>query len=144
MSRLRLGELTALAGIACLLASLFTPWYETRAGNLGLWDTFGGAAALVLIALVVALVMLVAALGERQGPALAVSAAVWCVLFGLIGSIAALVRVLERPHDASGLCAGPWLALAGTLLVFGGAWLVLRDERPMRYPPVDPEPRPRP
>ena len=57
--------------------------------------------------------MVLAALLERDSPALPVSTAVWSVLLGLIGAIAALVRVLERPDHASGLCAGAWLGLAG-------------------------------
>jgi hypothetical protein len=74
----------------------------------------------------------------------AVATAVWCVLVGLAGSIAALVRVLERPDNAGGTCAGVWLGLAGTLLTLLGAWLVLRDERPSLYSRASPEPRPRP
>ena len=66
------------------------------------------------------------------------------MLLGLIGAIAAIVRVLERPQHASGLCAGAWFALAGALLILVGAWLTIRDERPSRYQPARPEPRPRP
>jgi drug/metabolite transporter (DMT)-like permease len=142
--RLRAGELLALAGAALLIASLTQPWYQTPIGKVDLWDTFGPGAALLLAALAAALTMVAAALLERESPALPVSTAVWCVLLGLIGLIAAVVRVLERPDHASSLCIGPWLALAGTLAVLLGAWWVLRDERPSRYPPAWPEPRPRP
>jgi hypothetical protein len=70
-----------------------------------------------------------------------VAAAVWSVLFGLIGAIAAIVRVLERPHGATALCAGAWLALTGTILILAGSWQSLRDERTSLYPPANPEPR---
>jgi uncharacterized membrane protein HdeD (DUF308 family) len=70
-----------------------------------------------------------------------VASAVWSVLFGLIGVIAAIVRVLERPHGATALCAGAWLALAGTILIFVGAWQSMRDERTSLYPPATPESR---
>jgi hypothetical protein len=54
------------------------------------------------------------------------------------------VRLLERPDHATGLCAGPWLALAGALAILAGAWLSLSDDRGALYPPATPEPRPRP
>jgi hypothetical protein len=142
--KLRGGELTALAGIGCTIAALALPWYESPAGNLDFWQTFGGAAVLMLAALAAALTMVLAALLERESPALPVSAAVWCVLLGFLGTIAAVVRVLERPQHASGLCAGAWLGLAGAVLIVLGAWLANRDERTSRYRPVSPEPRPRP
>jgi uncharacterized membrane protein HdeD (DUF308 family) len=69
---------------------------------------------------------------------------VWTVALGIIGLTAALVRLLERPHHASSLCAGPWVALAGAVSILGGAWLALRDERTSLYRPATPPPRPRP
>jgi hypothetical protein len=65
---------------------------------------------------------------------------VWGTLFGIVGVIAALVRVLERPEGATMLCAGAWLARAGALLVAGGSWQSMRDERTSRYPPATPDP----
>lgn len=144
MSRLRSGELVALAGIGLVVASLLEPWYQTPSGNLDLWDTFGVAAFLILVALAAGAAMVLAALTERRGPALAVATAVWCVPLGLLGLIASIVRLLERPGHASGLCVGAWLAFAGTLAILAGAWQVMRDERPSRYPPARPEPRPLP
>lgn len=141
--QLRLGELVVLVGVVCLAASLFEPWYSSPIGNLDAWDTFGPAMALLLACLCAALAVLISALSERN-TALPVSSAVWCVLLGLIGLIAAIVRALERPDHATALCAGAWLALAGAAVILLGAWLVLRDERPSLYRPADPEPRPRP
>ncbi len=142
--KLRAGELTALAGIVCVVASLLRPWYESPAGNLSFWDTFGPAAVLMLAALCAAVAMVLSALFEGESAALPISTAVWSVVLGLIGAIAALVRVLERPHGASALCAGAWLGLAGALLILIGSWIVIGDERPSRYRPATPEPRPRP
>lgn len=144
MRRLRAGELMAGAGAVLLIVSLTRRWYETPAGNRSFWDTFGPAAALLLVALVGALVLVGAALTERESPAPAVASAVWGVLAGFIGTVAAVIRLLERPDHASSLCAGPWIAFAGVLLVLAGAWEVLRDERPSRYRPAAPDPRPRP
>ena len=140
--KLRLGEWTALAGIGCTIASLVLPWYETSGANLDFWDTFGGAAVLMLAALAAASAMVVAALLERDSPALPISTAVWSVTLCLPGAIAALVRVLERPDHASGLCAGAWLGLAGAVLMLVGSWVAMSDERTDRHRPAEPEPRP--
>ncbi|HEX7609420.1 MAG TPA: hypothetical protein VF380_01995 [Solirubrobacteraceae bacterium] len=141
--RLRVGELTGLAGSICVIVSLLEPWYESPIGQLDAWDTFGPGIVLILAALCASLAMVVSALTERS-TALPVATAVWCVLLGLIAVIAAVVRVLERPDHASSLCAGAWLALVGSALILIGAWLALRDERPAMYERATPVPRPRP
>jgi len=143
LRRLRAGELLALAGVALVVASLLEPWYTSPAGNLDAWDTFGPAVALLLAAVCAGLAMVVSALAERT-PALPVATAVWCVPLALLAVIAAVVRVLERPDHASGLCIGAWLALVGAVAILVGSWLALRDERPSRYAPATPVPRPRP
>jgi drug/metabolite transporter (DMT)-like permease len=143
LRQLRLGESLALVGAICVIVSLFERSYETPIGNLDAWDTFGPGVVLLLAAVCAALAMVVSALTERS-PALPVSTAVWCVALGLIAVIAAIVRVLERPDHASGVCIGAWLALGGAVAILLGAWLALRDERPSLYRPVRPEPRPRP
>jgi choline-glycine betaine transporter len=143
LRRLRTGELLALAGAICVIVSLFERWYEAPIGNLDAWNTFGPTIVLLLAAVSAALAMVLAALTERS-PALPVSTAVWCVLLGLFGVIAAVVRALERPDHANEVCIGVWLALTGAVLMLAGAWQVLRDERPSRYQPGRPQPRPRP
>jgi hypothetical protein len=143
LRRLRAGELVALAGSACVIVSLLLPWYESPAGTLDAWDTFGPTTALLLAAVCAALAMVVSALTERS-PALPIATAVWCVPLGLVAVIAAVVKVLERPQHATSLCAGPWLALVGAAAILVGAWLAIRDERPSVYKPARPEPRPRP
>jgi hypothetical protein len=143
LKRLRAGELLALAGVACVIVSLFEPWYQTAAARLDAWDTFGPAVALLLAAVGSALVLLVSTVTERS-VALPVAAAVWTVLFGLLAVVSAVVRVLERPDHSTALCAGAWLALAGAVAILAGAWQSLRDERPSMYEPATPEPRPGP
>lgn len=140
LSRLRLGELAVLVGCACLIASLALDWYQTPEGNLSAWATFGPAVVLLMLAALAGLALVAATLAERT-TAFPVAAAVWSTLFGIVGAIAAIVRLLERPHHASALCAGAWLAFAGALLILAGSWQSMRDERPSRYPPASPEPR---
>jgi hypothetical protein len=143
LRRLRSGELLALAGAICVIVSLFVRSYATPIGNLNAWETFGPAVVLEIAAVLAALAMVLSALTERT-TALPVATTVWCVPLGLLGVIAAIVRVLERSDHASGVCIGVWLALAGSPLIVLGAWQAMRDERPSMYRPVRPEPRPRP
>jgi MFS family permease len=140
LTRLRLGELSALVGALCIVVALTLPWYENLEGKLSAWETFGLGVVLVMIAAAAALVLAVATVTERS-PALPVAAAVWSTLFGIVAVIAAAVRVLERPHNAIQLCAGAWVALAGAILIATGSWQAMRDERTRLYPPAKPEPR---
>jgi hypothetical protein len=141
--RLRLGELLALAGAACVIVSLWLPWYENAAGKLGAWDTFGPGLVLLIAAAAAALGLVVSTVTERS-TALPVAAAVWSTLLGMAAVIAALVRVLERPEHATSLCAGAWLALAGAILMLAGSWQSIRDERASLYEPAQPPAQPPP
>jgi hypothetical protein len=136
LRRLRSGEFLALIGAVCLIVALTLPWYESDGSDLSAWATFGPALALMMLAGVGALVLVVATLTERT-TALPVAAAVWGTLLGCVGSIAGIVRVLERPAHASALCAGAWLGLAGVVAILAGCWLAMRDERTELYPPAD-------
>jgi Na+/H+ antiporter NhaC len=146
--RVRLGELMALVGAVCVIVSLTRPWYggaspaqgADAAGHLDAWSSFGPTIVLLIIACVLALLLVLANIFERS-TALPVASAVWCTLFGLIASIAAIVRVLERPDGASALEAGAWLALAGAVLILAGGWQSMRDERPELYAAADVEHR---
>ena len=140
---LRAGELLALSGAICLAVSLFEPWYHGIIGTLNLWDTFGPGAVLLLVALLGALTLVASAVADRS-TALPVSSGVWCVLLSLVGLVAAIVRLVERPEHAGSLSIGPWLALAGTIAIGVGAWESLRDERQSLYTRGEPAPRPRP
>lgn len=141
LRRLRLGELLALMGAACVVVSLFLPWYENAFGKLSAWDTFGPALVLLIAAAAAALGLVVSTITERS-TALPVAAAIWSTVFGVVAVIAAVVRVLERPEHATTLCAGAWLALAGSILMLVGSWQSLRDERTSLYEPAEPPPQP--
>lgn len=143
LRRLRSGELLAAAGAVCVIVAMLLRWYESPAGALDAWDTFGPTIVLLLIAAIVALALLLSTLTERS-TALPIALAVWCFPLGLIAIVSALVRVLERPDHATSLCVGPWLALVGAVAIFAGGWQALHDERPSLYRPATPEPRPRP
>jgi hypothetical protein len=144
VGKARASDVLALLGALCVIVSLLLPWYEgSLSGTLDAWDTFGPGVVLIVATAAAALVMFVSALVERS-TAVPVSAVVWTIPLAIAGVIAAIVRVLERPDHATGLCAGPWLALAGTLTILVGAWGSIRDERGSLYSPAEPDVRPRP
>ena len=58
--RVRAGELLALVGAACVIVSLFRPWYESPTGTLDAWETFGPAMVLIIVAALAALVLVLA------------------------------------------------------------------------------------
>jgi hypothetical protein len=136
----RVGEWLALTGAIGVAVSLALPWYEAPQHSLDAWETFGAAVVLVMLAALAGIALMGATLTERS-PALPVATAVWGTALGLVGVIAAIVRLLERPDGATALCAGAWVAFGGVLLVLAGAWQSMRDERSHRYPPAAPEPR---
>ncbi len=140
LRRIRPGEVLALAGAVCVIVALTLPWYENAQGKLSAWSTFGPAVVLLMLASIAALVLFFATL-TQSSPALPVAAGVWSVVFALLGAIAAIVRVLERPDHATMLCAGAWLALIGAAAMLAGSWWSMSDERTSLYEPARPEPR---
>ena len=134
------GEVLAAAGAVCMIVALALPSYENAEGKLSAWSTFGPAVVLLILATIAALVLFFATLTERS-PGLPVAAGVWSVVLALVGLIAAIVRVLERPDHASTLCAGTWLALVGAVAMLAGSWWSISDERTSLYEPATPEPR---
>jgi hypothetical protein len=140
LGRLRVGEAMVLVGAVCVIVALTLPWYENLEGKLDAWDTFGLGVVLLMIAAAAALVLVLSTVTERS-TALPVAASVWSTLFGMVAVIAAVVRLLERPHSAISLCAGAWVALAGAVLIAAGSWESIRDERTGLYRPAEPEPR---
>ncbi|HEY1690466.1 MAG TPA: hypothetical protein VGF95_16555 [Solirubrobacteraceae bacterium] len=144
LRRIRLGELLATLGAACVIVALILPWYggavgaagADASGRLGAWSTFGPTIVFLLIAAAGGLFLLLANVFERT-TAVPVASAIWSTLFGFVASICAIVRLCERPHGASGLLVGAWLAFAGALLILGGSWQSLRDERPELYGPTN-------
>ncbi len=135
--RLRSGELIALLGAILIVVALTRFWYEAPQGDLTAWNTFGPTIVLLILAAAGGLWLALATVTERT-TALPVAAAVWGTLLGIVATIAAIVRLIERPDHATALCAGAWLAFVGALLVAVGCWQSMRDERPTLYAPAEP------
>jgi len=150
LRRLRIGELSALAGAICVIVSLVLPWYGTRAhpagaamsaaGRLDAWSTFDAAVAFLIIGCLTAIALGLANLFERS-TAIPVAAAVWTTLFGLGAVISAIVRLLSQPASSTSLLFAPWLALIGSIAILLGGWESMRDERPELYEPAKPQRR---
>lgn len=143
LARARAGELLALAGAICTVVALFERNYEGPSGALDAWDTFGLGVVLLLLASAAAIALFVLTVLERS-PALPVAAEVSTSALALAASIAAVVRVLERPDGATEVCLGAWLALAGALAMLLGSWQSMRDEHSSLYSSATPPPRARP
>jgi hypothetical protein len=143
IGRVRAGELFALAGAVLTVISLFERWYEGPAGTLDAWDTFGPTVVLLLLAAIAAIALFVVTVAERA-PVVPVVVEVTAVPLAIAATIAAVVRVLERPDGATSVCIGAWLALAGAVAILVGAWYAMRDEHRGLYPPATPAPRSRP
>ncbi|HEY5286155.1 MAG TPA: hypothetical protein VIJ50_03515 [Solirubrobacteraceae bacterium] len=140
LGRLRVGEILVLIGALGVLFAFTLDWYQNAERSFDAFDTFGPAVVLLLLSAIVALILVVTTVTERS-TALPVAAAVWSTVLGLVAVIAAIVRLLERPHGATSLCAGAWVAMAGALLIVVGSWESMRDERTGLYQPAAPEPR---
>jgi hypothetical protein len=135
----RSGELLALAGAACVGVSLGLPWYDGPRGSgaqAGAWATFGAGLALMILSAALAVGLVLANL-RKGSPAIPVAAAVWSSAFGIVGTVAALVRVLDRPAGSAAVAIGGWLGLAGALAILAGSWQSMRDERTEIYPLPD-------
>src|SRR5712691_7237260 len=131
LRRLRVGEwVLALSG-AALLVSLFLPWYERGDSSVSGWEAFTVIDVLLAAVAAFALVAVVAAATEPT-TAVAISFESLTVIFGLVASVLALVRVLDVPDLGApgyGTAAGAYLGLAGSVGLAAGALVAMRDER---------------
>ena len=136
-ARLRAGELLALAGVACVVASLLTALVRRRrSGTLDAWDTFGAGDRLLLLAALARRWRWSSRALTERSPALPVAdRGVDACSLGRSPVDRRAVRLLERPDHATSLCVGAWLALAGAAAILLGAWQSSRDEHGPVYPP---------
>ena len=154
MRRLRAGERLAGAGAAALFVVLFVPWFDLgvrtrvveRAGRLLLpelhrsgWSALGWpVAALLLIATAI-----------DRPVAQQVAACVLTATAGTLATVVVALRVLVfQPGDnaTKTLRPGAWLGLIAVLLIAGGGWWAIKDERTdaheSAYTPPPPRPAP--
>ena len=149
LRRLRAGEWLAAAGGILLIVSLLLPWYDTgiptRTGFDTTRVTVTGFEALSVIDILLALLALLAlalpALQATQdAPNKPVGAAVMTVVFGAIGVLLVVFRLIDAPADGFEVTAGAWVALAATVLITVAGWRSLAAEYVRGLPPdLEPE-----
>jgi hypothetical protein len=144
LRRLRLGEWLAAAGGIALIVALALPWYEVGG------ESVSGYEALTVIDVLLTLIALLALSlpvlqATRDSPALPVGAAVLSTVFGILGILLVLFRIVDDPFTGSSLKAGAWIALIAAVAIEAAGWLSLDNEYVTGLPPDrEPELRPTP
>ena len=142
LRRLRTGEVLALGAAVLLAVVLGLDWFllstpDARVGQheSGIRSLGWFAALLLVIAIVLAIVLAWTTLTNRPA-AVPVVFAVLTTVFGILGTIAVLTRLVLQP--GLGVDAGnadvdiqlpAWLGLASIVLLTAGGWKSMADER---------------
>jgi hypothetical protein len=126
LRRLRVGEWIVGACGVLMLVALFAPWYGNPSSSA--WEAFTILdVILALLALAALSVPLVTA--THRVPAVPLAIESLTALFGSIGVLLVVIRVLNLPDDLHGREWGLWLGLVAALGIAGGALVAMRDER---------------
>jgi hypothetical protein len=126
LRRLRVGEWIVGACGVLILVALFAPWYGNPSSSA--WEAFTILdVILALLALAALSVPLVTA--THRVPAVPLAIESLTALFGSIGVLLVVIRVLNLPDDLHGREWGLWLGLVAALGIAGGALVAMRDER---------------
>jgi hypothetical protein len=124
---LRSGELVTGFGAAGLAVIMFSSWFGGRSA----WETLTLGRLLLVLTIALATTLVVFTL-RRRAVSMAMSAATVTVGIGTITLLYLLYRVgIDEPGrngDVS-IDGGAYLGLACALLILGGAWRTLADER---------------
>ncbi len=124
---LRSGELVTALGAAGLAVVMFVSWFGGRSA----WETLTVGRVLLVLTIALATTLVVLTL-RRRAVSMATSAATVTVGVGTPTLLYLLYRVGIDEPGRNGLVsvdAGAYLGLACMLLILGGAWRTLADER---------------
>lgn len=126
LRRLRVGEWIVGACGVLMLVALFAPWYGNPSSSA--WEAFTILdVILALIALAAVSVPLVTA--THRVPAVPLAIESLTALFGALGVVLVVIRVLNLPDDLHGREWGLWLGLVAALGIVAGDLVAMRDER---------------
>jgi hypothetical protein len=140
LRRLRLGEWLAAAGGVLMIVSLFLPWYAGASGYEALSVIDALLTLLALLALALAVLQ-----ATRDSPALPVGAGVLTAVFGIVGVLLVVFRLIDAPYAGAEVRAGAWIGLAAAAAIEAAGWLSLDNEYVSGLPPdLEPELRPTP
>lgn len=124
---LRSGELVTGLGAAGLAVVMFVGWFGGRSA----WETLTVGRVLLLLTIALATTLVVITLRGRA-VAMAMSTATVTVGISTLTLLYLLYRVgIDEPgrNGAVSIDAGAYLGVACVLLILGGAWHTLADER---------------
>jgi hypothetical protein len=124
---LRSGELVAALGTAGLTVVMFLDWFGGRSG----WETLTVGRVLLVLTIALAATLVVLTLRKRA-VSMATSAATVTVGVGALALLYLLYRVgIDEPgrNALVSVDGGAYLGLACMVLILGGAWRSLADER---------------
>jgi uncharacterized membrane protein len=139
LRRLRVGEWIAGAGGVLLIVALLLPWYERDTAPVSGYEAL--TVIDVLLTLLALLALAVPVLQTTQdAPNKPVGAAVLSVVFGALGVLLVLFRLIDAPADDLAVRPGAWVALIATATITVGAWRSLAAEYVRGLPPdLEPE-----
>lgn len=125
--RLRSGELVAGLGAAGLAVAMFASWFGGRSA----WETLTVGRVLLVLTIALAATLVVITLRKRA-VSMAMSAATVTIGVGTLALLYLLYRVgIDEPgrNGEVSVDPGAYLGLACVLLILGGTWRTLADER---------------
>jgi len=125
--RLRSGELVVGLGAAGLAVVMFVSWFGGRSA----WETLTLGRVLLVLTIALATTLVVLTLAKRA-VSMATSAATVTVGIATLALLYLLYRVGIDEPGRNGLVSidgGAYIGLACALLILGGAWRTLADER---------------
>jgi hypothetical protein len=138
LRRLRAGEWLAGVGGIALIVSLFLPWYEGT-------EPLTGFEALTIIDILLTLLAILALSlpvlqATQDVQSKAVAAGILSVVFGALGTLIVVFRLIDAPADALEVRPGAWLAFASTVLITVSGWISIAAEYVRGLPPdIEPE-----
>ena len=140
LRRARIGEWLSGGLGACLVVSLFLPWYCASAARAGCpagerasgWEALAVVDLVLLAAGAIALAALVLTLTQRT-PAVPLAVTSLGVLVALVAAVLAVVRLVAAPDPAGGEASvpllGAWLGTGAALGLIASLLAAVRDER---------------
>jgi hypothetical protein len=126
LRRLRVGEWVVGVSGLLLLIALFLTWYGDPSSTA--WEAFTVLDVILLLLALAALSVPVVTATHRV-PALPLAVQSLTTVFGTVGLVLLVFRVLNLPGDLHGREVGLWVALTAVLGVVVGGLVAVRDER---------------
>jgi amino acid transporter len=130
LRRLRPAEGLLTVGAVALVVALFLPWYSLPSGERNnAWEALSVVDVILLLCAAVALLAVVVQVTQRS-PALPVISSVAATFAAFLALVLVVIKVADVPGRYTDRCYGVWIALVAAVILLGGGWWAMRDERP--------------